>query len=54
MSEIKLLDLLQQDIEDIKGLMHYEECGLTKDTMKKHAEIVISNLQNHLEELIKN
>lgn len=54
MSKINLLELLQQDIEDIKGLIDYEKYGLTKESMKNQARAIISNLQDHLEELIQN
>ena len=53
MSKIELLELLQQDIEDIKGLVDYEKYGLTKDIMKKHARAIILNLQEHLEEFVE-
>lgn len=54
MPKIELLELLQQDIEDIKGVINYESYGMNKETMKKHARGIILNLQEHLEELIKN
>lgn len=52
MPPLNLLELLQQDIEDMKGLMNYEKYGLTKDLMKNQARAIILNLQEHLEELI--
>ena len=51
MSKIELMDLLQQDIEDIKGLVNYDKYGMSKDTMKKQARGIILNLQEHLEKL---
>lgn len=53
MAKFNVLELLQQDIEDIKGLMHYEEDGITEEVMKNQARAIILNLQEHLEELIK-
>lgn len=54
MSKINLLDLLQQDLEDMKGLMNYEKYGLTKSAMRSQARAIILNLQDHLEEFIQN
>lgn len=53
MSKIQILDLLQQDIEDIKGLIQYDKYGLTKAKMKKQARGIIMNLEEHLEEFIQ-
>lgn len=50
----ELKQLLKQDIEDIKGLINYEQDGLTEDVMKNQARAIILNLQEHLEELVKN
>lgn len=52
MSKIELLELLQQDIEDIKGLIEYDKYGLTKSKMKKQARGIILNLQEHLETFV--
>lgn len=52
MSKIELLELLQQDIEDIKGLIEYDNYGLTKANMKKQARGIILNLQEHLETFV--
>lgn len=52
MSKIELLELLQQDIEDIKGLIEYDKYGLTKARMKKQARGIILNLQEHLETFV--
>jgi hypothetical protein len=54
MSKIELLDLLQQDVEDIKGLINYKEFGLSEEKMKTQARGIILNLQEHLEELVEN
>lgn len=54
MSKIELLELLQQDIEDIKGLVKYQECGFSKISMRAQARAIILNLQEHLEEYIEN
>lgn len=51
MSKIELMDLLQQDIEDIKGLVDYDKYGMTKESMKKQARGIMLNLQEHLEKL---
>lgn len=53
MTKFNVLELLQDDIEDIKGLMNYEEDGLTEEVMKNQARGIILNLQEHLEELIR-
>lgn len=53
MSKIELLELLQQDIEDIKGLIEYERCENTNDIMKTQARGILSNLQEHLTDLIE-
>lgn len=54
MSKISLLDLLQQDIEDIKGLINCEKNDLTKGIMRYQARGIILNLQEHLEAFIQN
>lgn len=53
MSKIELLELLQQDIEDVKGLINYEKYGLTEEIMKNQARAIILNLQEHLEQFIQ-
>ena len=53
MSNFELLDLLQQDIEDLKGLVNYKEYGLNDIEMKKQARGILINLQEHLEEFIE-
>mgnify|MGYP001229765987 CR=1 FL=1 len=53
MSKIELLDLLQQDIEDLKGIVNYQEYGLTENLMKKQARAIILNLQEHLEMFVE-
>lgn len=53
MTKFELLDLIQQDIIDIKSLVEYDKYGLTKSKMKKQARGIILNLQEHLEEFIK-
>lgn len=54
MSKFNLLELLQQDIEDIKGLIEHKKYGLTQALMKNQARAIILNLQDHLEEFIQN
>ena len=53
MSKLELMDLLQQDIEDVKGLIDYDKYGLSKEEMKKQARGIILNLQEHLEEFVR-
>lgn len=54
MLKLELLDLLQQDIIDIKGLINYDKYGMSKENMKKQARGIIKNLAEHLEEFVKN
>lgn len=49
---INVFEQLQQDIEDIKGLITYEKDGVTEEVMKNQARAIIINLKEHLEELI--
>ena len=53
MSKIQLMELLQQDINDVKGLINFDEYGMSKKDMKKQARGIISNLETHLEEFVK-
>ena len=53
MNKFELLDLLQQDVKDINGLIEYDSYGLTKAEMRKQARGIIINLQEHLEEFIQ-
>lgn len=46
--------LIEEDIEDIKGLINYEEDGLTEEVVKKQARAIFINLQEHLDEFFKN
>ncbi len=48
---MSIFELLQKDIEDIKGLIIYEKDGVTEEVMKNQARGIIINLQEHLEEL---
>jgi hypothetical protein len=54
MPKFDLLELLQQDVEDIKGLIDYKKYDLTEEMMKNQARAIILNLQDHLEALIQN
>lgn len=54
MVKLELLEILQQDVEDIKGLVNYDDYGMTIGEMKKQSKGIISNLQNHLNELVQN
>lgn len=49
----ELKQLLEQDIEDIKGLINYEQDGLTEDVVKHQARAILLNLQEHLDEFLK-
>lgn len=53
MSKIKLADLLQQDINKLKEIIVYDSYELTKEQTKLYAKAIIANLENHLEELLK-
>lgn len=53
MPKFDLLELLQQDIKDIKSLIKFDEYGMKKDEMKKMARGIILNLEEHFEEFIK-
>lgn len=53
MSKIELAELLQQDINDLKGLFNAESYGLTKEQAELQAKAIISNLESHLEELVR-
>lgn len=53
MSKIGLAELLQQDINELKGILIYDSYGgLTKRQAKIQAKAIIANLEDHLEELI--
>lgn len=53
MSKIELLELIQQDIEDIKSLVNYTKCGNAPNIMRNQARGIILNLQDHLEQFIQ-
>ena len=53
MSRFELLELIQQDIKDIKGLIKFDEYGMNQEDMKKLAKGIIANLEDHFEEFIK-
>lgn len=53
MSRFDLLEMLQQDIEDIKGLFEYKKHRLTKIEIRRLAKGIIGNLEDHFEEFIK-
>ena len=52
MSKIDLAELLQQDIEDLKGVFSYKSYGLTEEQAQLQAKAIIANLEDHIEELI--
>lgn len=53
MPQISIFELLQQDIEDIKGLITYQNDGITKEVMKNQARGIILNVKEHIEELVE-
>lgn len=53
MSKIVLLELIQQDIIDIKGLIEYYKCEQNNGSINVQARGILLNLQEHLEEFIK-
>ena len=53
MSKIEILELLQQDINDLNGIINYDEYVITKEAMKKHARGILLNLEEHLEQFIQ-
>lgn len=54
MFKITILDLLQQDIEDVKGIIDYEKYEMKKSLVRKQARAILLNLQDHLEEFVEN
>jgi hypothetical protein len=53
MPRFDLMELLQQDIKDIKSLIKFDEYGMKKEEMKTMARGIILNLEDHFEEFIK-
>lgn len=53
-TNINTLELLQLDIEDLKGFINCEKDELTEDFLKNQVRAILVNLEEHLEELIKN
>lgn len=53
MSRFELVELIQQDIQDIKGLVKFDEYGMNNEDMKKLSRGIILNLEEHLEDFIK-
>lgn len=53
MSRFELLELIQQDIKDIKSLIKFDEYGMNQEDMKKLARGIIGNLEDHFEDFIK-
>lgn len=52
MKNFDLYEILQHDIEDIKGLINYQEYGLSYNEMKTQSKGILKNLEDHIEELI--
>jgi hypothetical protein len=53
MSRFELLELIQQDIEEIKSLFSYEKHRLTKIETRRLAKGIIANLEDPFEEYIE-
>lgn len=53
MTKIELAELLQQDLNDLKGVFNYENYGLTIEQAKLQARGIMKNLEEHIEELIR-
>lgn len=53
MSKIELAEALQSDINDLKGVFNYKDYGLTEKQIALQARAIMLNLENHIEELIK-
>lgn len=53
MTQENVKKLIEEDIEDINGLINYEQDGLTEEVVKKQARAILLNLKEHLEEFIK-
>lgn len=53
MSRFDLLELLQEDIKEIKSLFEYEKHKLTKNRIRNLARGIIGNLEDHLEEYVE-
>ena len=54
MSKINNLELLQQDINDLKELIFYNKDGLSKEQSENLAKGIVANLEDHLQEFIEN
>ncbi|MDD3419349.1 MAG: hypothetical protein PHE78_01975 [Candidatus Gastranaerophilales bacterium] len=52
MSKIKIFELLQQDIKDLKSLLNYENYGITQKELKIQMNAIINNLEDNFQELI--
>jgi len=50
MTKLTLLELLQQDIDDLKGLINCRK-NLSENLVETQARAIILNLEDHLEEL---
>jgi hypothetical protein len=53
MSRFELLELIQQDIKDIKSLIKFDEYGMNQEEMKTMSRGIILNLEDHFEDFIK-
>lgn len=52
MSNSYILESLEQDIEDLKGLVDYKKYCISQALFKSQARAVLLNLQEHLQALI--
>lgn len=53
MSKIELAESLQQDINELKGILVYNNYELTKEQATLQARAILSNLEDHLAELFE-
>ncbi len=52
MAKTDLVEVLQQDIKDLGGILLYQEYGLNAQQVKNLSRGIVMNLEDHLEELI--
>ncbi len=47
-----IIESLQEDIKDLDGLVNYSKYNTSHDLLKNQAKAILSNIQEHLTELI--
>ncbi len=52
MQKSYILELLQEDIRDLNGLIGYAKYNINHDILKDQTKAILLNLQEHLTELI--